>query len=173
MIEEQRRKEEVEEKKCTFQPSRESRQSFVEILETPQMEIESSSEGGKQDESELLSSPSTVEVKAYFEGKPKEAQSPVKLDFGEPENPYGDFLDKRLSEETKKIRESAGTNPEKYPILFVDVNIGESQVERLTVYEGDTPRKVAREFCTTHDLKPSMQNQLETMLEEQMQGLLE
>jgi hypothetical protein len=35
---------------------------------------------------------------------------------------------------------------QKYPILFVDVNLGEDRVERLTVLEGDTASDVAHQF---------------------------
>ncbi len=38
------------------------------------------------------------------------------------------------------------TSPQRYPILFVDVNLGEDRVERLTVLEGDTSREVAQKF---------------------------
>lgn len=35
---------------------------------------------------------------------------------------------------------------QRYPILFVDVNLGEDRVERLTVLEGDTASQVAHQF---------------------------
>lgn len=38
------------------------------------------------------------------------------------------------------------SQPQRYPILFVDVNLGEDRVERLTVLEGDTASQVARQF---------------------------
>lgn len=49
--------------------------------------------------------------------------------------------------ESEEFVESEGASVNhKYPILFVDVNLGEDKVERLTVYEGDKAGDVAEEF---------------------------
>lgn len=53
---------------------------------------------------------------------------------------------------------------QKYPILFVDVNLGEDKVERLTVYEGDEAVDVAKEFWIKNNLNTTMQEKLEQML---------
>ena len=33
--------------------------------------------------------------------------------------------------------------PQEYPILYVDINLGKDRIERLTVYEGEDPKEVA------------------------------
>lgn len=64
------------------------------------------------------------------------------------------------------------SQPQRYPILFVDVNLGEDRVERLTVLEGDTASQVARQFWVDHNLNDKMEEKLEQMLDEQMTGIL-
>lgn len=39
------------------------------------------------------------------------------------------------------------TTPSKYPLLFVDINSGKGNVERVIIYEGDTSESVAWEFA--------------------------
>jgi len=48
--------------------------------------------------------------------------------------------------ESEEIIEHDNSQMQKFPILFVDVNLGEDRVERLTVYEGDQAKDVAHEF---------------------------
>lgn len=59
-----------------------------------------------------------------------------------------------------------------YPILYVDVDLGEDRVERLTVLEGDYAGDVAYEFCIKHNLNEKMREKLEQMLDDQMAGIL-
>ena len=61
----------------------------------------------------------------------------------------------------------------RYPILFVDVNLGEDKVERLTVLEGDSAETVAKDFWIKHGLNDKMQEKLEIMLQDQMDGILD
>ena len=53
---------------------------------------------------------------------------------------------------------------QRYPVLFVDVNLGEDKIERLTVYEGDEAADVAKEFCIKNNLNSAMEEKLEQML---------
>jgi len=48
-----------------------------------------------------------------------------------------------LSKEHELENQSITPIKERYPILFVDVNLGENDQERLTVYEGETPKLVS------------------------------
>ena len=41
---------------------------------------------------------------------------------------------------------------ERQPLLFVDINLGGDEQERIVVYEGDTSQKLAQEFCLEHNL---------------------
>lgn len=38
------------------------------------------------------------------------------------------------------------------PLLFVDVNLGASEQQRIVVYEGDTAPDLAAKFCAEHEL---------------------
>jgi len=38
------------------------------------------------------------------------------------------------------------------PLLFVDVNLGANEQQRIVVYEGDTAKELADKFCQVHDL---------------------
>jgi hypothetical protein len=49
------------------------------------------------------------------------------------------------SEDKEGDSEDMGED-KRYPILYVDVNLGEERVERLTVLEGDYANDVAHEF---------------------------
>ena len=58
------------------------------------------------------------------------------------------------------------------PLLFVDVNLGPDQQERIVIYDGDTPVQLAQSFCKQHDLDEEMEEQLTTLLQQQF-GILE
>jgi hypothetical protein len=36
------------------------------------------------------------------------------------------------------------------PLLFVDINLGEDQIERIVVYEENTANELAQEFSIKH-----------------------
>jgi hypothetical protein len=48
-------------------------------------------------------------------------------------------FDNELKQETKKKPEEE----EPAPLLFVDVNLGDEEQERIVVFEGDTPEQLA------------------------------
>ena len=58
------------------------------------------------------------------------------------------------------------------PLLFVDVNLGPDQQERIVIYDGDTPVQLAQSFCKQHDLDEEMEEQLTTLLQQQMASIL-
>ena len=57
-------------------------------------------------------------------------------------------------------------------MLFVDINLGKNRVERLTVFEGDNPKEVSKEFAQRTGINEKMRIKLENMLQEQLTGLL-
>lgn len=57
-------------------------------------------------------------------------------------------------------------------MLYVDVNIGKSAIERITIFEGDKPREVAQNFARRVGISEKMCTKLEALLEEQMKGVL-
>ncbi len=60
----------------------------------------------------------------------------------------------------------------RFPLLFVDINSGQGQIERVIIYEGDTPDSVAKSFALAHKLNPVIEEKLRLMLDKQMNGLL-
>ena len=52
------------------------------------------------------------------------------------------------------------------PLLFVDVNLGANEQQRIVVYEGDTATDLAEKFCQEHDLDEETQKNLEALLEQ-------
>lgn len=63
-------------------------------------------------------------------------------------------------------------NPDDYPVLYVDINLGKNRVERLMVYENEDPVEVAQVFATRTGINEKMKVKLEEMLKEQLAGLL-
>ena len=41
---------------------------------------------------------------------------------------------------------------EEYPVLYVDINLGKDRVERLTVFEGEDPKKASIYHASIHIL---------------------
>jgi hypothetical protein len=54
----------------------------------------------------------------------------------------------------------------KKPLLFIDVDIGENEQDRITVFQGDNPRDLAEKFCLKHTIEDT---EIVTVLEKQLQ----
>lgn len=76
------------------------------------------------------------------------------------------------SEINQEIIREVDINQQPFPILFVDINLGKSRVERLTVFDGDNPKDVSKEFAERTGINEKMRVKLENMLQEQLTGLL-
>lgn len=63
-------------------------------------------------------------------------------------------------------------NDDKIPLLFVDVNLGLGQTERITVFEGDTSEALSQKFALEYGLNFHMQLKLKELLDFQIDGLL-
>ena len=48
----------------------------------------------------------------------------------------------------------------KVPVLFLEVNLGKNQQERLIIYEGDVPELVVIMFARCHKLTAEKQRKL-------------
>ena len=70
------------------------------------------------------------------------------------------------------IEDQAPSQPQKYPILFVDINLGHNKIERITIYDGDNPTMIAHDFALAHNLSQKMFEKLQNMLKQQMAGIL-
>ena len=58
------------------------------------------------------------------------------------------------------------------PLLFVDVNLGGEEAERIVVFEGDTAIDLAQRFCNEHNLDEETQEKLEQLLQSQIENVL-
>lgn len=75
-----------------------------------------------------------------------------------------------------KISESSpgkSNGGENEPMLYVDVNLGNSGTQRIVVFEGDTAEGLAEKFSQEHDIDETMKNKLIQMLQTQIAGVLE
>ena len=90
-------------------------------------------------------------------------------------------MEKKKKTKTKKravisddeSRTELNLNDRGDPKLYVDVNIGKSDgMERIIVYEGDSARALAAEFCMKHGLSPDMREKLEVLLDQQIAAVL-
>lgn len=78
-------------------------------------------------------------------------------------SPENNILDMMMSPDKKE---------KATPLLFVDVNLGGEEPERIVVYEGDTAYGLAVRFCEEHGLDEDTIEKLEVLLKSQMDGLL-
>jgi hypothetical protein len=62
------------------------------------------------------------------------------------------------------IKSSNSPIQEQTPLLFVDVNLGGDEAERIVVFEGDTAKDLAVKFCDLHNLDEETQEKLEELL---------
>lgn len=49
-----------------------------------------------------------------------------------------------------KINRPVERNRQSTALLYVDVNLGPNNSERITVYEGDRADQLAKQFCKSH-----------------------
>jgi hypothetical protein len=52
------------------------------------------------------------------------------------------------------------------PLLFVDINLGDDQVERIIVYEGNTAEELAHEFSLKHGLDEETNLKLKELIDQ-------
>jgi len=88
-----------------------------------------------------------------------------KSEKSESEKSAKELVDKQLDDMGDRI-------DERDPKLYVDVNIGKSNMERIVVYEGDTAESLATKFCEKHKLDDAMKEKLKLLLEQQIAGVL-
>lgn len=54
--------------------------------------------------------------------------------------------------------------PEAKPLLFVDIDIGDGQKDRISVYKGNKAAVLAKEFCQKHGFDEETRESLEDQL---------
>ena len=65
--------------------------------------------------------------------------------MGAPANSNVDAKAEGTSPQLRQLQEQ-----EAKPLLYIDVDTGEDQKDRITVYKGDSARLLAEEFCQKH-----------------------
>ena len=58
------------------------------------------------------------------------------------------------------------------PLLFIDVNLGEGVDSRIIVFEGNTPRSLAKQFSDQHNLDQETEFKLRELLQNQISNLI-
>ena len=75
-----------------------------------------------------------------------------------------DLVEDRLSSDAESEVEDEDDN-ELQPLLFVDINLGGDEQERIVVFEGDTAPQLAKNFCIEHNLDDETMEKLQELLE--------
>ena len=58
------------------------------------------------------------------------------------------------------------------PLLIIDVDTGNNEKDRIEVFHGDEPAKLAAEFCEKHDYDEATQATLQKMIEDRLKKAL-
>ena len=51
------------------------------------------------------------------------------------------------------------------PLLFLDVNLGQGNTERVVIREGDTAENIAAAFCSKHKLDGAAMQKMASLLQ--------
>ena len=70
----------------------------------------------------------------------------------------------QMSPDRQRDSLSALKHGDKTPLLFVDVNLGGDNSERIIVFEGDTAVDLSHRFCEEHGLDEDTREKLEELL---------
>ena len=76
------------------------------------------------------------------------------------EQPFEDDEEGASANEDGPYNQSQQLHQQQQPLLFVDINLGGDEQERIVVYEGDTAVQLAHNFCTEHNLDEETQEKL-------------
>jgi hypothetical protein len=67
-----------------------------------------------------------------------------------------------------KVVEQTEKTPQKKPLLFVDIDIGDDEKDRITIFKGEKPEDLAKEFCMKHGFDESTEAMLIKQLHEKI-----
>lgn len=71
------------------------------------------------------------------------------------------------------MNEEAENEDEREPKLYVDVNVANFGLQRIIVYEGDTVESLVADFVKRCPIDEFMVEKLKTLLQQQIDGVLE
>ena len=78
----------------------------------------------------------------------------------------------QMEDDEEEQEEDQEDDNQLQPLLFVDINLGGDEQERIVVFEGDTAEDLARSFCVEHNLDDETMEKLQELLKQQMAGVL-
>lgn len=164
------------------------KQNFDEVKEE---DVEESPESKRH---ELVSSSKKTDLREGVSNEDSSpAESPNEYDQIEQEYRNGvEETNEKIEGEGEYLQEGEEEDEDhndQIPLLFVDVNLGEnvannndqnnknnmwnySNTDRIVLYDGDDPAKVAKEFAMKHSLDASMAAKLTDLLTKQMNSVL-
>eukprot|EP00347_Sterkiella_histriomuscorum_P013184 403365686 len=65
-----------------------------------------------------------------------------------------------------------GSDDERTPLLYLEVNLGHNQISKLVVFEGDDPNQVIEDFSRQNQLSDEKKKKLQKVVLEQMAAIL-
>jgi hypothetical protein len=183
-------KQEIEVEKCTFKPKlTENTQKLVKVHNVPifqRLTKESSSPDKCKKLDNIKTDDTGFKYVSPTQPKPKKKSQKHSKRYAEQE-PENEDSEYKMEVDEEKVT-SHSINPTEFtadtvPQLFIDVHLDDMSIHRLTIYDGDDPKILARKFCIKYgkfllppncvlDLDHSMLSQLIKIINSQMSKLL-
>ncbi|CDW86302.1 UNKNOWN [Stylonychia lemnae] len=114
-----------------------------------------------------LKKPKTSKIAASSSTMNSDINQPSKSQyqaFNEFQKNRDNFMKSQL-EQQERIQEKMSETP----LLYVDINLGENQNERIIVFQGDSPTSLAQEFSLKNGIDGETQKKLEILLRSQIE----
>jgi hypothetical protein len=73
-----------------------------------------------------------------------------KIDMNERSNALRKPPPKLDLKEVKNNFKKQESEKDEKPIMFIDIEIGDGEKDRISVYDNDSPTKLSKEFCVKH-----------------------
>ena len=108
----------------------------------------------------------------YIKGPDEEDHQRLQLDDADGEQQLGAMFGVEMDQDDEEAEGEQEDENQLQPLLFVDINLGGDEQERIVVFEGDTAEDLARSFCVEHNLDDETMGKLEELLKQQMAGVL-
>ena len=149
----------------------------ISPVESPQMEnqieIKESNDQSSSPEVQIKEEKETGSEKGLVNDSPVEERKDSLVNEDEEMVDNEELEEEGLDvEEYEEEQNDSSRVSEKAPLLYIDVNLGTDESDRIVVYEGDSAEELAKEFVKKHGLEEGMVSKLSGMLEEQINNLL-
>lgn len=98
-------------------------------------------------------------------------EKPVEMEVSRPSSEIPGRASGELYDDQEDTEEEQSADGQ-LPLLFVDVNLGQNQMQRIILHEGEDPIEVAKQFARDNNLDVNMENKLIELLNQQAKGVL-